>query len=148
LDSVLDHREGGLNISLEAWLSTQSMREVGAEPVRLTSTHLSNLSWSFAQMLTHHSSNGCNLNPGDLIGSGTISGERDEERACLTEITNAGRTPMSLPNGEQRLWLHDGDEVTLKARASAPDRISIGFGLCSGRILPAFTYPHTPVVAT
>ena len=148
LDSVLDHREGGLNISLEAWLSTQSMREVGAEPVRLTSTHLSNLSWSFAQMLTHHSSNGCNLNPGDLIGSGTISGERDEERACLTEITSAGRTPMSLPNGEQRLWLHDGDEVTLKARASAPDRISIGFGLCSGRILPAFTYPHTPVVAT
>jgi fumarylacetoacetase len=141
LDSARDQREGGMNIALEAWLSTQAMREAGSAPVRLAATHLSNLSWSFAQMLTHHCSNGCNLNPGDLLGSGTISGERDSERACLTEITSAGREPLVLPDGEQRLWLHDGDEVTLKARASAPDRVSIGFGPCSGYILPAFDYP-------
>lgn len=141
LDSARDRREGGLDIALEAWLSTPAMREAGEGPTRLAASHLSNMNWTFAQMLAHHSSNGCNLNPGDLLGCGTVSGARDEERACLTEITSAGREALSLPNGEQRLWLQDGDEIILKARAEAPGRVSIGFGHCSGRILPAFDYP-------
>ncbi|MDB5966636.1 MAG: fumarylacetoacetase [Polaromonas sp.] len=141
LFSTRDQRAGGMDIAVEAWLSTQAMRDAGSAPVRLAASHLSRLSWTFGQMLTHHASNGCNLNPGDLLGSGTISGERDEERACLTEITSAGREPLLLPNGEQRLWLLDGDEITLKARASAEGRVSIGFGPCSASILPAFDYP-------
>lgn len=141
LHSARDRLEGGMDIAVEAWLSTQAMRDAQSAPVRLVSSHLSRLSWTFGQMLAHHASNGCNLNAGDLLGSGTISGEADEERACLTEITSAGREPLVLPNGEKRLWLHDGDEITLKARAHAKGRVSIGFGPCSSCILPAFEYP-------
>lgn len=141
LDSARDREQGGLDIALEAWLSTQALREAGSGAVRLASTHLSNLSWTFGQMLTHHSSNGCDLNPGDLMGSGTVSGEQDGQRACLTEIASAGREALRLPNGEERRWLHDGDEVVLRARASAAGRVSIGFGPCAGRVLPALPYP-------
>lgn len=141
LNSPQDRRAGGMNISLQAALSTQPMRDAGQAPVRLCATHLSNLCWTFGQMLTHHTTNGCNLQSGDVLGSGTISGAQDSERACLTEITRAGKEPLMLPNGEQRLWLQDGDEISFTAQASAPGRISIGFGTCSGRVLPASGYP-------
>lgn len=141
LDGVRDQQSGGMQIIMEAWLQTQQMKEAGAAPVRMVASHLSNLSWTFAQMLTHHTSNGCNLTPGDLMGSGTVSGERDDERACLTEITSAGKEPLVLPNGEKRLWLQDGDEVTLRARASVEGRVAIGFGICTGYILAAIDYP-------
>ena len=141
LDSRTDRERGGLHITLEAWLASARMRAERDGPVRLVSTPLSNLSWTFGQMLTHHCSNGCNLCPGDLLGSGTVSGEDDGERACLTEITSAGREPLRLPNGEERLWLQDGDALTLRARAGAPGRVSIGFGSCSGEVLPAAPYP-------
>jgi fumarylacetoacetase len=117
------------------------MRAEGRPAQRISATHLSNLCWTFGQMLAHHSSNGCNLRPGDLLGSGTISGAADETRACLTEITNAGRDALVLANGETRLWLHDGDEIELRARASAPGRVAIGFGPCRGRIAPAIVWP-------
>jgi fumarylacetoacetase len=141
LDGLRDQQTGGMSITMEAWLQTQQMKDAGAAPVRIAASHLSNLSWTFAQMLAHHTSNGCDLAPGDLMGSGTVSGERDDERACLTEITSAGKVPLVLPNGEKRLWLHDGDEVTLRALASAVGRVSIGFGPCTGYILPAVHYP-------
>ncbi|MDB5915207.1 MAG: fumarylacetoacetase [Ramlibacter sp.] len=141
LHSAQDRERGGLDIALEAWLSTAAMRETGSGPVRLAATHLSNLTWTFGQMLTHHCSNGCDLHPGDLMGSGTVSGERDDERACLTEIASAGKEPLHLPNGEERRWLQDGDEVTLRARAGGEGRVAIGFGPCAGRILPALPYP-------
>ena len=116
------------------------MREAGADAVRITKTHLDNLYWTFAQMVAHHTSNGCNLRTGDLLGSGTISGADDAARACLTELTNAGRDPLRLPNGETRTALEDGDEIVLSARASKAGAVSIGFGECRGRIAPAFAF--------
>jgi fumarylacetoacetase len=141
LRSPRDRAHGGLAIALEAWLHTERMRRAGQAAVRLAATHLGNLHWTFGQMLAHHTSNGCNLRPGDLLGSGTVSGERDSERACLTEIASAGREPLALPNGETRAWLQDGDEVALRARAEAPGAVPIGFGPCVGRIAPAIAWP-------
>jgi fumarylacetoacetase len=87
-------------------------------------------------MIAHHASNGCNLRVGDLLGSGTVSGPSDDSRACLAEIVVAGDS-ISFPNGERRKYLEDGDSVTFRARAERDGYVSIGFGQCSGRILPA-----------
>jgi fumarylacetoacetase len=92
--------------------------------------------WTVAQMLAHHTSNGCNLAAGDLIGSGTASGSTDESRACLSEIA-AGKRPIEFPNGESRVWLHDGDIVVFRARAEREGYVPIGFGECQGRVLQA-----------
>ncbi len=86
-------------------------------------------------MITHHTSNGCNLQPGDLIGSGTVSGPSDESRACLLEHTE----PLRLPNGETRRYLEDGDEVIFRGRANRDGYVSIGFGECRARVAPAIT---------
>lgn len=141
LASLRDRARGGLNIALEAWLSSERMRAEGRPAMRITATHLSNLSWTFGQMLAHHTSNGCNLRPGDVLGSGTVSGDADDSRACLTEITHAGRDALELPTGETRLWLHDGDEIELRARASAAGCVPIGFGPCRGAVMPAIAWP-------
>jgi fumarylacetoacetase len=137
LHGTLDQESGGLHLELEAHLSTAKLRTEGAEAVCITRTHLDNLYWTFAQMVAHHTSNGCNLRTGDLLGSGTISGASDESRACLTELSNAGKQPLTLPNGETRTALEDGDEIILRARASRPGAVSIGFGECRGRIAAA-----------
>jgi fumarylacetoacetase len=138
-----DQESGGLHLELEAHLSTAKLRAEGvggAETIRITRTHLDNLYWTFAQMVAHHTSNGCNLRSGDLLGSGTISGASDESRACLTELTHAGKQPLSLPTGETRTALEDGDEIVLRARASRPGAVTIGFGECRGRIAAALTF--------
>jgi fumarylacetoacetase len=137
LNGAFDQQNGGLNIELEAHLSTARLRAEGAAAVRITRTHLDNLYWTFAQMVAHHTSNGCNLRTGDLLGSGTISGADDLSRACLTELTNAGKDPLQLPNGETRTALEDGDEVIFHARAVKPGAVTIGFGECRGTIAPA-----------
>ena len=93
------------------------MRADGAKPTRITRTNFIHMYWTFAQMLTHHMSNGCNLQPGDLLGSGTTSGPLDENRACLNELTNRGTHALALPNGETRGYLVDGDEVIFRGRA-------------------------------
>jgi fumarylacetoacetase len=93
--------------------------------------------WSAAQIVTHHSSNGCNLMPGDLIGTGTLSVAGADGLGSMMEISQSGKTPLSLPNGEQRSFLEDGDELTLSARCSAANAVPIGFGTCHGRMLPA-----------
>jgi fumarylacetoacetase len=90
--------------------------------------------WTTAQMLTHQTSNGCNVSPGDLIASGTVSGPENESRACLAEINERGKVPLHLPNGETRLWLDDGDEISFAGRAHRDGFIDIGFGECAGRI--------------
>jgi fumarylacetoacetase len=118
------------------------MRSDRMPAMQITHTHPDNLYWTFAQMIAHHSSNGCNLRTGDLLGSGTISGASDASRACLTELSEAGKKPLALPNGESRVALEDGDEIVLSARASAPGAVSIGFGECRGRIAAALPYPH------
>ncbi|MFM0512187.1 fumarylacetoacetase [Paraburkholderia sp. RL17-373-BIF-A] len=140
LHGAFDQQQGGLHLDLYAHLLTNSLREAGATPVRITHTHLDNLYWTFAQMVAHHTSNGCNLRTGDLLGSGTISGADDAARACITELTNAGKDPLGLPNGETRTALEDGDEIILSARATKPGAVSIGFGECRGRIAPALAF--------
>jgi fumarylacetoacetase len=93
--------------------------------------------WTMAQIVTHHASNGCNLQPGDLIGTGTISGAEDGAFGSLLEISRGGSHPVSLPTGETRTFLEDGDEVTLYAAAKAEGHVPIGFGPCRALILPA-----------
>lgn len=131
---------GDRTLALELTVSLQSsgMREAGLPPARISSVEFATaMYWTPAQLLLHHASNGCNLNPGDLLGSGTISGTTPESRGCLLERTWRGAEPLSLPDGEQRRFLEDGDEVFLAGHAHAPGAVSIGFGPCSGRILPA-----------
>lgn len=139
---VLPHLAGGagtLDLTMEAWLQTSTMRAAGAAAVRISKTNPRHLSWSFEQMLSHHTSNGCNLRTGDLLGGGTVSGESADSMGCMTEMTSAGKEPLQLPNGELRPWLADGDEVIFRARASREGFASIGFGECRGRVLPAIT---------
>lgn len=136
-----DQQRGGLNLDLYAHLSTAAMRSDRMPAMQITHTQPDNLYWTFAQMIAHHTSNGCNLRTGDLLGSGTISGASDASRACLTELSEAGKKPLALPTGESRIALEDGDEIVLSARASAPGAVSIGFGECRGRIAAALPYP-------
>ncbi|MFC7518066.1 fumarylacetoacetase [Herbaspirillum sp. GCM10030257] len=141
LNGERDQAEGGIDIALEAWISTPAQRSAGQEAVCITRTHLQNLYWTFGQMITHHASNGCNLRPGDLIGSGTISGESDISRACITELTNAGKDPLPVGNNEFRTALEDGDEIIFRGRAAREGAVTIGFGECRGRIQPARAWP-------
>jgi fumarylacetoacetase len=128
---------GAFAIELEVQILTAKMREAGLEPVRLSRGPTSNLYWTAAQMVTQHASNGCNLNPGDLLGSGTISGPERDAYGSLLELTRGGAEPIVLPNGEERRFLQDGDEISILGKAAAPGRVTIGFGPCKALILPA-----------
>jgi len=132
-----DQAHGGLALTLEVWLVTEQMRAAGATPHRLSSGNFSQMYWTLAQLLTHHASNGCNLRPGDLLGSGTVSGSAPDSRGCLLELTARGTEPLRLPNGEERRFLADGDEVILRGYAERPGARRIGLGECRGRVLPA-----------
>ena len=118
LSSEQDKERGGLDLTLEVWLHTERMRQQGAEPVRLSSGNFKEMYWTMAQMLAHHASNGCNLRPGDLLASGTVSGAKS--RGCLLELTAGGTDPIDLPSGEKRRFLEDGDEVILRGSCQAP----------------------------
>jgi fumarylacetoacetase len=120
------------DIQLEARLQTPSM----AAPHVITRTNFQNLYWSIAQQLAHHTVNGCNLQPGDLLASGTISGPTEESRGCMLELTWRGANPLTLPNGETRKWLEDGDSLTITGWAQG-DGYRIGFGEVTGRVAPA-----------
>ena len=132
-----DKARGGFDVNVEVWLQTARMREAGEPAVRISQGRALDLYWSFAQMLTHHASTGCNMRPGDLLGSGTISGPARESRGCLLELTWRGAEPLTLPNGETRSFLEDGDEVTLTAFAERDGVGRIGFGRCSGVVRAA-----------
>ncbi len=132
-----DQAQGAFAIRLEAHLSTAAMRLAGVPPHRISTGPATNMYWTVAQMVTHHTSNGCNLNPGDLLGTGTIAAPSDEGCGSLIEITRGGTRPLHLPNGEIRRMLQDGDEILLSATAHAPGRVSIGFGPCRGEVRPA-----------
>jgi len=120
------------DIQLEAKLRTAKMKS----PHSITRTNFQNLYWSVSQQLAHHAIGGCNLQPGDLLASGTISGETEESRGCLLELTWRGANPLKLPNGETRKWLEDGDTVALTGWCQG-DGYRVGFGEVSGKILPA-----------
>jgi fumarylacetoacetase len=132
-----DQAGGALGVELEVHLSTARMREAGTEPHRLSVGPASNMYWTVQQIVTHHASNGCNLNPGDLLGTGTISTPTPEGFGSLMELSGNGKTRVALPNGEERTFLEDGDEVTLKAVARAEGYVPIGFGECRASVLPA-----------
>jgi fumarylacetoacetase len=131
LDSQQDRARGGIDLTLEVYLRSAGMRE----GVRLSRGNLKNLYWTAAQLLTHHASNGCNLQPGDLLATGTVSGPTDEARGCLLEITRRGAESVSLPSGEVRSFLEDGDEVIIRGYCERPGFVRIGLGECSGTVV-------------
>lgn len=132
-----DQAHGALGLTLEVFLLTAAMRAAGAAPVRLSRGPATSMYWTLAQIIAHHASNGCNLNPGDLLGTGTISASTRDGFGSLLELTTGGRDPVALPNGEQRGFLKDGDEIILRASADADGFVPIGFGECRAIILPA-----------
>ena len=125
--------KAAFRITLEVWLRSAGMQK----PVRVSQSDFSNMYWTLSQMIAQHTSNGCPLRPGDLIGSGTVSGPEKQNRGCLLEMTLRGTEPLSLPNGEERRFLEDGDEVILRGFCEAPGFRRIGLGECKGEILPA-----------
>lgn len=137
LTDAQDQAAGGFDIALEAFLLTPGLAARGLAPHRIADSNARHMYWTVAQMVAHHSSNGCNLNPGDLFGSGTISGPERDGYASLLEATQGGAVPMRLASGEERRFLEDGDEVILRAQARRAGFVSIGFGECRGRVLPA-----------
>jgi fumarylacetoacetase len=138
LDSAFNREAGAIDITLEAWLQTAAMRARGEPPVRLSQSSLLDAYWTPAQLVAHHTSNGCNLATGDLFGTGTISGPKPEQGGSLLELTLGGRQPITLPGGEKRSFLEDGDTLTLRAFCHAPGAVSIGLGEVSGTVLPAW----------
>lgn len=136
LSSASDSSAGGLDLVVEVYLRSARMRELGLEPVRLSRGSLRHMYWTLGQMVAHHTSNGCNLRPADLLATGTVSGPDDDARGCLLEITGGSR-PLALPGGESRLFLADGDEVTLRGFCDRPGAVRIGFGECTGTVLAA-----------
>jgi fumarylacetoacetase len=129
--------KGGLDIELEVLLQTESMRREGQAPVRLSQSNFRHSYWSVAQLVAHHTVNGCALRAGDLLGTGTQSGPKAEEAGSLLELTAGGKQPLTLPNGERRVFLEDGDRLVLRGWAARPGRPRIGFGEASGTMLPA-----------
>jgi fumarylacetoacetase len=130
-----DDQHDALDIQLEAELCSAKMRAEGQAPQRLGVASFRDMYWTLAQLLTHHASNGCNLRPGDLLASGTVSGNSPESRGCLLELTWNGTKSIELPSGEKHTFLEDGDEIILRGRCQAPGRARIGFGECRGRIV-------------
>jgi fumarylacetoacetase len=137
LDDADDRQRGAFDVSLEVYLQSTLMRERGLAPLRVSSATFAAMYWSPAQLVAHHTSNGCDLRPGDLLGSGTVSGDAKESRGCLLELTWRGTEPLPLPSGETRRFLEDGDVVTLRGTCEREGFRRIGFGACSGEILPA-----------
>ncbi|VVM79807.1 hypothetical protein PS645_02206 [Pseudomonas fluorescens] len=140
LPYLLDKRDqagGAFDIELEVLLLTEAMREQKLPAHRLTSSNTKHMYWTVAQMVAHHSVNGCQLQAGDLFGSGTLSGPENGQFGSLLEITEGGKKPIALASGEVRKFLEDGDEIILRARCSREGFASIGFGECRGTVTPA-----------
>jgi fumarylacetoacetase len=125
-----DQREGGLSIEVEMSLCTSNMNS----PARLSRGNFRDSYWTPAQLVAHHTSNGCNLRPGDLLGSGTISGTTPDSCGSMMELTQAGKNPLALPGGESRAFLEDGDELILRGRCAREGYATIGFGEARGTI--------------
>jgi fumarylacetoacetase len=137
LDSDTLRQSGSFDIALEVWIETAAMRVKGLSPHRLSASNFHHAYWSVSQMVAHHTVNGCNLCPGDLLGSGTQSGPRPEEAGALIELTQGGKHAIALPDGESRTFLEDGDRVIFKGFCQREGAARIGFGEVSGTLLPA-----------
>jgi len=132
-----DQREGAFAIALDVELLSARMRDDGRQPLRLSRGSARDLYWTAAQLIAHHASNGCNLQPGDVLGTGTISGPTPESAGSLIELSQGGSAPLQLPTGETRTFLQDGDEVRFCGRCTRDGFASIGFGTCSGVVMPS-----------
>ncbi len=137
LESDANRASGAFDVQLEVYLETASMRAAGMAPARLSHTTYRHAYWTVAQMVAHHTVNGCNLQPGDLLGSGTESGPTPTEAGSLLELTDGGKRPIVLPGGERRTFLEDHDSVVMRAYCAKPGAARIGFGEVVGRVLPA-----------
>jgi fumarylacetoacetase len=137
LDAENVRTRGGLDLRLEVALSTRRMRQLGQPPQVVSRSNLRHLYWTLGQLITHHASNGCNLRPGDLVGTGTVSGPTRESRGCLLELTWRGTEPLTLPGEETRQFLEDGDEVVFRGWCERDGAIRIGLGECRGVVTPA-----------
>jgi fumarylacetoacetase len=135
LDSPLERSRGAVDVTVEVYLISERMRQNGLPPHRLSRGRMADLYWTVGQMLTHHASNGCNLRPGDLFASGTISGSDHDSRGCLLELTWRGRDPVQLPSGETRKFLEDGDEVIMRGFCERSGAARIGLGECRGVVV-------------
>jgi fumarylacetoacetase len=137
LESESNRAIGSFDIQLQALLETQNMREKSEEAVEMSQSNFKDSYWTVAQMVAHHTVNGCNLRAGDMFGSGTQSGPKPEEAGSMLELSNAGADPITLPNGEKRTFLEDGDNVIMKGWCQKEGAVRIGFGAVSAKVLPA-----------
>lgn len=136
LESLANAQGGAFDVQLEVWLQTAVMRETGLPGVCISRSNFSEAAyWTVAQMVAHHTVNGCALRPGDLFGSGTLSGPRPEQAGSLLELTEGGKHPIQLSNGEQRTFLQNGDEITLRGFCEKVGAARIGFGTCTARVI-------------
>ena len=140
LFSPADQERGGIDVTLEVYVTSAKMRETGGAPIRVSRGNFRDSYWTVAQMLTHHTSNGCNLRPGDLFGSGTVSGTARDSLGCLLEYTRRGTEPFQLPTGEERRYLEDGDEVIFRGYCEREGAVRIGFGECRGQVAGAHEF--------
>jgi len=137
LNSVSNSDKGAFDIRLEVLFQSEFMRQAGLPFERISySGFKESAYWTVAQLVTHHTVNGCALRPGDLLGTGTLSGPLPEQAGSMLELSNGGKKPMTLSNGEQRTFLQDGDTIALKAWCEKPDAMRIGFGECIATVLP------------
>lgn len=134
LDSVLNRTGGAVDVALEVWLQTAGMRQAGHRGDMLSQSNFLDGYWTAAQLLAHHTVGGCNLRPGDLVGTGTLSGPLPEQGGSLLELTQGGRRSLHLSNGERRTYLQDGDALKLRGYCAAPGARRIGFGECVGTV--------------
>ena len=137
LTSPANSAQGAFNVQMQVLLTTAQSRAEKAEPARLSSSNFRDAYWTVAQMVTHHTVNGCNLQPGDLMGTGTLSGPTPTQAASLLELTEGGKKPLDLPWGEKRTFLQDGDQIILRAECVKPGYQRIGFGECVGTVAAA-----------
>jgi fumarylacetoacetase len=137
LDSAANREAGAFDVKLEVWLQTPKMREAGQAGERLMSSNFTDAYWTVAQMVAHHTVNGCNLQSGDLLGTGTLSGPAPEQAGSLLELSQGGKKPIHLKNGETRTFLEDGDSIVMRGHCERAGARRIGFGECRGTVLPA-----------
>ena len=137
LDSPENTAQGAINIELEVWLQTAQMQAAGHAGDRISQANYRDAYWTMAQLVAHHTANGCNLRAGDLFGTGTLSGPRPEQGGSLMELSAGGKQPLRLSNGETRSYLEDGDTVILRGYCLREGFRRIGFGECRGTVLPA-----------
>jgi fumarylacetoacetase len=135
LDSVPNRERGAIDIRLEVLIHTPKMRAAGQAPVLLSEANYRDAYWTVAQMVAHHTVNGCNLNPGDLLGSGTLSGPQPAQGGSLLELTLGGKQSITLPNGETRTFIEDGDTILMRGHCERAGAVRIGFGEVSGTVL-------------